>query len=136
MATLRKIGNVASDQSSHTVNALCKQRKGRKVHLAVDTLGHLLVSVITPANEQEWAQVADLAALVQDVTGQTVELAYVDQGYTGDEPAEAFAGHDIQLETVKLPNAAGPKCGFVFVAAALGGRAQFRLAGPFSEVGA
>jgi transposase len=92
-----------------------KRRKGRKVHLAVDTLGHLLATVITPANEQERAQVAELAALVQQVTGQTVELAWVDQGYTGEEPAAAAAAQGIQLEVVKLPEADGPKKGFVLL---------------------
>ena len=92
-----------------------KRRKGRKVHLAVDTLGHVLVAVITPASEQERAQVAELAALVQAVTGQTVELAWVDQGYTGDEPAAAAAAQGIQLEVVKLPEAEGPKRGFVLL---------------------
>ena len=92
-----------------------KRRKGRKVHLAVDTLGHLLATVITPANEQERAQVAELAALVQEVTGQTVELAWVDQGYTGDAAAVAAAAQGIQLEVVKLPDADGPKKGFVLL---------------------
>ena len=46
-------------------------------------LPHLLVLVVTPADGQDRAQVADLAAQVQAVTGETVELAYVDQGYTG-----------------------------------------------------
>lgn len=92
-----------------------KRRKGRKVHVAVDTLGHLLAAVITPANEQERAQVAELAAQVQQVTGETVELAYVDQGYTGDEPAAAAAAQGIQLEVIKLPEAEGPKKGFVLL---------------------
>src|SRR5204862_1332348 len=38
-----------------------KRRKGSKVHLAVDTLGHLLALHVTPANEQDRAQVAELA---------------------------------------------------------------------------
>jgi transposase len=92
-----------------------KRRNGRKVHLAVDTLGHLLATVITPASAQERAQVAELAALVQQVTGQTVELAYVDQGYTGNEPAQAAAAQGIALEVVKLPEAQGPKRGFVLL---------------------
>ncbi len=92
-----------------------KRRKGRKVHLAVDTLGQLLAVLVTPANEQERAQVAELAALVQQVTGQTVELAYVDQGYTGAEPAEAAAAQGIQLKVVKLPEADGPRRGFVLL---------------------
>src|SRR5271170_7279755 len=64
-----------------------KKRKGSKVHAAVDTLGHLLAVVVTPANEQDRAQVAELAKAVQEVTGEKVELAYVDQGYTGEQPA-------------------------------------------------
>ena len=92
-----------------------KRRNGRKVHVAVDTLGQLLAAVITPANDQDRAQVAELAALVQDVTGQTVELAWADQAYTGDEPAEAAAAHGIQLEVVKLPDADGPRRGFVLL---------------------
>ena len=62
-----------------------KRRKGSKVHMAVDTLGHLLAVHVTPANEQERDQVAVLAEAVQEVTGESVEIAYVDQGYTGDE---------------------------------------------------
>src|SRR5262249_39789183 len=48
-----------------------KKKKGSKVHLAVDTLGHLLALKVTAANEQERAQVAELAAQVQAVTGGT-----------------------------------------------------------------
>jgi transposase len=49
---------------------------------------------------------------MQKVTGGSVELAWVDQGYTGDEPAEAAAREGIQLEVVKLPQA---KKGFVLL---------------------
>ena len=55
-----------------------KKKKGSKVHIAVDTLGNLLAVKVTAANEQERAQVADLAAKVQEITGGTVEIAYVD----------------------------------------------------------
>ena len=89
-----------------------KRKKGRKVHVAVDTLGHLLALVVTPANEQERAQVAALAEQVQEATQQSVELAYVDQGYTGKNAAAAAATHGIQLEVVKLANA---KRGFVLL---------------------
>jgi transposase len=44
-----------------------KRRKGSKVHMAVDTLGHLLALHVTPANEQERDQVAVLAEAVQEV---------------------------------------------------------------------
>ena len=89
-----------------------KRRKGSKVHLAVDTLGHLLSLHVTPANEQDRAQVSELAASVQEVTGHTVELAFVDQGYTGDAPAQEASEHGMQLEVVKLPQA---KRGFVLL---------------------
>ena len=52
-----------------------KRKKGSKLHVAVDTLGHLLALVVTPANEQERAQVAALAEQVQAATEQNVELA-------------------------------------------------------------
>jgi transposase len=88
------------------------RRKGRKVHLAVDTLGHLLALPITPANEQDRDQVGKLAAAVQEVTEQHVELAFVDQGYTGEEPSQAAKAQGIRLEVVRLPEA---KRGFVLL---------------------
>jgi transposase len=89
-----------------------KRRRGSKVHMAVDTLGLLLAVKVTAASEQERAQVADLAGAVQEATGQTVTLAYVDQGYTGDQPAADARAHGIALEVVKLPEA---KKGFVLL---------------------
>lgn len=89
-----------------------KRRKGSKVHIAVDTLGHLLALKVTSASEQERAQVGELTRRVQEVTNQNVELAYVDQGYTGDDAAEAAAENGIHLEVVKLSEA---KRGFVLL---------------------
>ena len=89
-----------------------KRRKGSKTHAAVDTLGHLLALHITPANEQERDQVAVLAAAVQEATGDAVEVAFVDQGYTGDAPAADAAARGIRLEVIKLPEA---KRGFVLL---------------------
>ena len=89
-----------------------KRREGSKIHVAVDTLGELLVLHVTPANASDRAQVAALAAEVQAVTGQTVQLAFVDQGYTGDGPADDAAQHGIRLEVVKLPEA---KRGFILL---------------------
>jgi DDE family transposase len=43
-----------------------KRRKGSKVPAAVDTLGQLLALQVTPANEQDRAQVGRLAAAVQE----------------------------------------------------------------------
>lgn len=89
-----------------------KKRKGSKLHAAVDTLGHLLALKVTPANEQDRAQVAELAQAVQEVTGQSVELAYVDQGYTGEQPAADAAQAGMKLEVVKHHEA---KRGFVLL---------------------
>src|SRR6187399_1515936 len=89
-----------------------KRRKGSKVHIAVDTLGHLLALKVTAANEQERGQVAELTQKLQEVTAQNVEVAYVDQGYTGAQVAEAAAQNGIRLEVVKLQEA---KRGFVLL---------------------
>jgi transposase len=89
-----------------------KRRRGSKVHMAVDTLGHLLALRVTAANAQDRSQVGALAAKVQEVTGDSVELTFVDQGYTGDQAAQAAEAHHMSLEVVKLPEA---KKGFVLL---------------------
>lgn len=94
-----------------------KMRNGSKVHIAVDTLGHLLALRVTTGKEQERNQVADLAAAVQEATGQAVTLAYADQGYTGDQPVADAAAHGITLEVVKPDRTqkAKKKKGFVLL---------------------
>jgi transposase len=82
-----------------------KTRRGSKVHLAVDTLGYLLALVVTPANEQERQQVMELAQHVQEATGDSVELTFVDQAYTGEQAAQDAAANHMQLEVVKRPEA-------------------------------
>lgn len=89
-----------------------KRRKGSKTHVAVDTLGHLLALHVTAADEQDRAQVGELAEAVQEATGQSVEVAFVDQGYTGEQAAEDAAAHGIRLEVVKHP---AVKRGFVLL---------------------
>ena len=89
-----------------------KKRRGSKIHLAIATLGHLLAIHVTPADEQDRAQVEALATVIQAEASETVTLADVDAGYTGDDPAEAAAAHGIRLEVVKLP---GAKRGFVLL---------------------
>ena len=89
-----------------------KRKKGSKVHMAVDTLGHLLTLHVTPADAQDRAQVKRTAKAIQRATGKSVELAYVDQGYTGERAATDAARHGIELEVVKLPYA---KRGFVLL---------------------
>jgi len=89
-----------------------KKRKGSKVHIAVDTLGHLLALAVTPANEQDRAQVGQLAEAVQAEVEEPVKVAFVDQGYTGDKPMEAAAQQGIELLVVKHHQA---KRGFVLL---------------------
>lgn len=89
-----------------------KKRKGSKLHAAVDTLGHLLALKVTPANEQDRAQVAELSKAVQEVTGQNVQVVFVDQGYTGEQPAADAAQAGLKLEVVKHHEA---KRGFVLL---------------------
>lgn len=89
-----------------------KKKKGSKVHAAVDTMGNLLALKVTAANEQEREQVAELAAKVQEVTGGTVEIAFVDQGYTGENAAKQASTAGIKLEVVKHTEA---KKGFVLL---------------------
>ena len=89
-----------------------KRKKGSKVHIAVDTLGHLLALHVTPATDQDRAEVTHLAEAVQNITAHSVEIAHVDQGYTGAATAEAAAEHGIRLEVIKHHEA---KRGFVLL---------------------
>lgn len=79
------------------------------MHIAVDTQGDLLALLVILANEQDRDQVQQLAHQVQQVTGDSVEVAFVDEGYTGEKAAQ---GEDIRLEVIKLPDV---KKGFVLL---------------------
>ena len=89
-----------------------KWRKGSKARLAVATVGHMLAPTVTPASDDERTQVEALAALAQAATGESVEFAHVDSGYTGPDPAASAAAHGIELVVVKTPEA---KRGFVLL---------------------
>jgi len=72
----------------------------------------LLALRVSPANEDDRQEVNELCEEIQRATGETVELACVDQGYT-DERASGFAAeHGIRLEVVKHEEA---KRGFVLL---------------------
>ena len=111
-----------------------ERTRGSKLHAAVDTPGHLLALRVTAADGDDRAAVAELAeAVLQDATGQSVALADVDQGDTGERPAEAASAHGIALEVVKLPEA---KRGFALLPRRwVGSSAPFRLDGALSQVG-
>lgn len=108
-----------------------KRRKGSKVHAAVDTLGRLLAIKVTAANEQERAQVDDLIADVQEATGEKVEVAYVDKGYTGESAKEQAAKHAVELVVVKLEEA---KRGFVLLPRRWVGERSFAWASRFRRL--
>lgn len=119
----RKAKPTAAIYDSRTLSSSCesgpragydghKKRNGSKIHIAVDTLGHLLALVVTPANEGDRNQVAALSQAVQQATGQNVEIAFVDQGYTGENAATQAQQEGIVLHVVKLEEA---KRGFVLL---------------------
>jgi transposase len=107
----RQVGNGAREFQNPVVGVR------RQAHLGD---GRLLALVVTPseatfggrANEQERAQVAALCQAVQEATGGSVKVGFVDQGYTGDEAAAAAKEQGIELEVVKLPEA---KKGFMLL---------------------
>ena len=52
-----------------------KRNRGSKLHIAVDTLGHMLALHATPASVDDRAEVGRLAEDIQDATGESVTLA-------------------------------------------------------------
>lgn len=96
-----------------------KRKRGSKVHMAVDALGHLLAVQVTPANEQESAQVRALVQEVQHATGETVKLRLHRR-----RPGRSRAG--VRHRTARR-KAAGSQEGLCAAAAPLGRGAQFRL---------
>ena len=89
-----------------------KQKRGSKTHVAVDTLGHLLALHVSPADHQERDFAAGLAEAVQEATGGSVKVAFVDQGYTGAATAAGVAEEGVELIVVKHHEA---KKGFVLL---------------------
>ena len=89
-----------------------KRQRGSKVHLAVDTPGHMGALHVTPADADDRGEVGRLTPAVQAETEGSVELGFVDQGYTGHKAAAAAQAHGIALEVVRLPEA---KRGFVLL---------------------
>ena len=89
-----------------------KRKRGSKLHLAVDTQGDPVAMHVTPADADDRGEVDRLAGAVQAETDGSVEVAFVDQGYSGPKPAAAAKAHGIDLEVVRLPEA---KRGFVLL---------------------
>ncbi|HEX2217622.1 MAG TPA: IS5 family transposase [Gemmatimonadales bacterium] len=100
------------ESGSRAGNDPHKKTRGSKVHLSVDTLGHLLSLVVTAANEQDRDAVAAIAQATQEATGESVEVAFVDGAYAGPKAQAAARPHGIELQVVKVPE--GTK-GFVLL---------------------
>jgi hypothetical protein len=109
-----------------------KKKHGCKVHAAVDTLGHLLALIVTPADMQERDVAAGLAEQVQEVTGGSVKAAFVDQGYTGAATEADVARRGRGTDRGQAPRG---EDGVRAAAPAMGGRADVRLAGPVPAAG-
>ena len=89
-----------------------KRKRGSKIHLAVDTMGRPVALTVTPADVGDRDAVGPLSEAVQAETGASVDLAFVDQGYSGAKAADAAQDNGIALEVVKAPEA---KRGFVLL---------------------
>ena len=87
-------------------------------------LGYLLALKITVANDGGQARTATLAEQVQEVTGSSVALSYVNQGYTGPAALEAAEQHSIRLQVVETT---GGQARFRVAAQALGRGVELRL---------
>ena len=68
--------------------------------------------MVTPADVGDRERVGEVVREVQEVTGGRVEVAFVDQGYTGERAAEAARGEGVELVVVRLPEA---RRGFVLL---------------------
>ena len=89
-----------------------KRKRGSKLHVAVDTLGHVLALHVTPANTDDRAEVSRLVDTAQEATQGNLEVAFADQGYNGEKAAAAAGEQDVELVIVRLPEA---KRGFVLL---------------------
>jgi transposase len=93
------------ESGSRAGSSGAKRRNGSKAHSAVETLGQLRALTVTAASDDERTPVEALAAQVQAATGEHVELAFVDAGDTGPDPAASAAAHGIELVVVTTPEA-------------------------------
>lgn len=89
-----------------------KRRNGSKIHAAVDTMGHAITLLVTPADGQDREQVYDLCREVQEVTGYNVDVVVADGGYSGDQAETDAALSEIELVVAKRPAGAS---GFVVI---------------------
>ena len=108
-----------------------KRKRGSKLHIAVDTLGHLLALRVTAANVDDRSEVGKLAEAVQQATGESVELIYADQGYTGRQTSRCGG---TARHRVMRGQAGRSQEGICVAPQALGRRTVFRLGHQMPQV--
>lgn len=84
----------------------CKKVKGRKRHLVVDTLGLLLAVLVHPANVQDRDGAGPVVERALNKY-PTVKKLYVDSAYSGRCADALRAKHQLDVEVVRRPSAAG-----------------------------
>ncbi len=89
-----------------------KRKRGSKVHLAVDTPGHVVALHVTPANVDDRSQVGALTCAVQAETDGERGDGVRRSRLHGREAGEGRRRERIALEVVKAPEA---KRGFVLL---------------------
>jgi CelD/BcsL family acetyltransferase involved in cellulose biosynthesis len=65
-----------------------KKKQGAKLRAIIDTLGNRITGCRWPGNVRDRAEMGVFTEKIHDATGAKVEVASVDQGYTGSGPAE------------------------------------------------
>jgi transposase len=83
-----------------------KKVKGRKRHLVVDTLGLLLAVLIHPADVQDRDGAAPVVTRAI-AKYPTVKKLYTDSGYSGRCADDLRVRHNLDVEVVRRPSAAG-----------------------------
>jgi transposase len=82
-----------------------ESRQAALKRFAVITLGHPRALSVTPAHDDERSQVGALATQAQAVADVRLEIACLDSGYIGPEPAASAAKPSLELVVVKTPQA-------------------------------
>lgn len=77
-----------------------KKVKGRKRHILVDTQGHLLAVVVTPANVPDQAGAQALLAQADPRLIRRLRKLWTDSGYAGDWTTGAYNQFGIDVEVV------------------------------------
>jgi hypothetical protein len=90
-----------------------KRKTGSKIHIAVDTLGHLLALHATPADKQDRTQIKNTAKAVQKATGKKIEIAYVIKATPGSRRRTTRTAKASTCMSSSFPRRNGISCCFL-----------------------